>query len=332
MSVKEILKKNDSIRRVVKKHKIKREFSIDYSRFMKFYNDSGEETENGVDYKIMLLVHSLEKGMCHKNLRPFGVKKIEELIDLLKKSSMRAKDKYGSPFLMGIGIIDRWITIYDENDFDKNDTYNFAKSFIQPYKSLIGGGIDVGSYDYDFNDISEQCNIDYCGFIKSRHSVREFLDKPLSGDDIKYCVSAALLSPTACNRQMVKIHLVKSREKKEYLDSIIMGLSGFEKENISYFVISFDLCAFSYFGERNQGYLNAGLVAMNFVNALHSKKIGSCFLQWGNSYSDESKTKKKLGLPENEKVAVIIAAGYYKNVTRIPASNRKAISEIYDEL
>ena len=111
-----------------------------------------------------------------------------------------------------------------------------------------------------------------------------------------------------------------------------MGLSGFEKDSVNFFVITYDTCSLSFYGERNQGYLNSGLVAMNFVNAMHSKKIGSCFLQWGNTNKEEKSVKNVLEIPQNEKIAVVIGAGYYKSINKIPCSNRKKISEIYKEL
>ena len=53
-------------------------------------------------------------------------------------------------------------------------------------------------------------------------------------------------------------------------------------------------------GERNQGWFNAGLVAMNFVNALHSLGIGSCFVQFGNSNQEEKDLKKLLNINKSE--------------------------------
>ena len=71
---------------------------------------------------------------------------------------------------------------------------------------------------------------------------------------------------------------------------------------------------------------------MNFVNALHFKGIGSCFLQWGNKHSQEVRIKKQLGIPKDEKIVIAIAAGYYKNNTLVPKSYRKRIEELYKKI
>ena len=44
---------------------------------------------------------------------------------------------------------------------------------------------------------------------------------------------------------------------------------------------------------------------------------------------EEQEFKKLLDIPSSERVAVIITAGYYDEVSRIPYSTRKDISEIY---
>ena len=331
MNFKDKLKENAFIRKVVKKHRIKNEYLRDSKNFAKYYNDSFNESIQTIEYKILLIVHSLEKGMCSKKLRPFGQNKIDDLISLLNQYLVFKKD-YSTSFLMGIAIIKKWINVYDDNNFEKNNIYIKANNFLKSHEAKMADAINVGKQEYKFEEIEEHISIDYYSFIKSRHSVREFSNKPIAKEDLEYCVKASLLTPTACNRQMVKIYQVVNKDKKEELDKIIMGLSGFEKENINYFIFTFDISAFSFSGERNQGYLNAGLVAMNFVNALHNKKIGSCFLQWGNTSKEENNIKEKFNIPKNERIAIIVAAGYYKDKTIIPCSTRKTLDEVFKQI
>ena len=68
---------------------------------------------------------------------------------------------------------------------------------------------------------------------------------------------------------------------------------------------------------------------MNFVNALHSLGIGSCFVQFGNSTKEEEKVKKIINIPKNERIAVFLATGYYNDKNLITASPRKNIKDIY---
>ena len=71
---------------------------------------------------------------------------------------------------------------------------------------------------------------------------------------------------------------------------------------------------------------------MNLVNAMHSLGIGSCFCQFGNSTKQEEQMKKLLNIPENERIAVIIACGYYVDECTIPYSPRKKIEDVYKKV
>lgn len=168
--------------------------------------------------------------------------------------------------------------------------------------------------------------------LLTRHSVRNFETKDLKKTDIDFAIKCFQEAPTACNRQMCKVILVKSEEIKYLLDETIIGISGFNKDAVNYFIVTYDLAAFAYSGERQQGLFNAGLCAMNFINGLHARKIGSCCLQWSNKHTEDLKVRKALKLQDSERIAVVIAAGYYLEETEIPCSIRKDIKEIYKEI
>ena len=173
---------------------------------------------------------------------------------------------------------------------------------------------------------------DYLTFVTSRHSARRFSEKGISQADVHYAVSAAMTSPSACNRQMCKVHWVTTPEQIEAMKPYLQGIGGIALENAHYFVITFDMLAFERIGERNQGWLNVGLFAMNFVNALHSRKIGSCFIQWANSNREEAALKRQLGLHDSERIGVVVVAGAYPDEFDVPVSRRRSLSEVLDEI
>ena len=174
-------------------------------------------------------------------------------------------------------------------------------------------------------------SVDYDRFISYRRSVRNFSSKKLKEKDIKTAVKIAIKTPTACNRQMCKIYYIKNEENKKYIESYAQGIGLFDLTNVNYFVLTFDLSSSHFLGERNQGWFNCGLVTMNFINGLHSLGIGSCCIQFGNTNKEENTLKKLINIPSNERIGVIVCAGYYDEISRIPYSSRKPIEEIYRE-
>lgn len=328
MSLKEILRDNDALRRIVKAHKIRRSFSFDADRFISYYAESNSDPACR-DYEVLLIVHSLEKGMSSTKPRPFGKKKVRELIAYLKGYDERSKQL--SPYKMAISILYAWRDEFVQRGWDDDETFRFVFQFLESVPSDFKR-LEVGSEILTKEEATRLSNFDYIAAYRTRHSVRTFDKRPLSDEDVRHCLVAAQYAPTACNRQMVKIYQVKNQDKIDKLQDLIMGLGGFDKEAVSLFVIVFDLNGFTFYGERNQGYLNAGLVAMSFAIALHFQGIGSCFLQWGNTTAEEVEAARILGIKDSERIAVVLGAGYYADEALIPVSHRKTIDEIFETI
>lgn len=279
-------------------------------------------TKNKLDYRMLMIIHSIEKGLCNKdNARPFAKSKVEELIKLIEIFELRNYNK-SFAYNLALSILEEYCIFYEKNSFIKEKEYDRVSTFLS---KRIYTKQKCGMMEYKPN-IKE---INYLELVQSRHSVRNFSDEKINLDEIKYAISASIASPSACNRQMIKTYYYpNSTSKNEIVSQYAQGLSGFDKKNINYCIITYDENSFCIPGEKNQGMFNAGLFSMNFVNALHSKNIGSCFIQFGNKMKEEKKLKEKLGIKSNERVAVIIALGKYKEVSYVPISCRKSIEDI----
>lgn len=138
----------------------------------------------------------------------------------------------------------------------------------------------------------------------------------------------AKFTASACNRQFIKLHFYPSGKMKENVIQYALGKGGFYLEGINTFIITFDVNGLNGVGERNQGYFNAGLYSTNLINAFHSLGIGTCFIQFCNSSEDEEELKQKNDIPENERIAVILFAGYYDEKSIFTVSPRKDINEL----
>lgn len=325
--MREKLKKIKFFRKIafyIKKLRFYKEYNIDYKYFIRNYVYSHKSRET-IGYDILLLVHSLEKGMSNKSLRPFGREKVIRLIGLIKEYS-----KYGNSddyeYIVAVSALREYVDIYKDNGWQEEE-YKIVEDYLRSCKNIKQ--VDVGCQIIKQKDFINVSQIDYVNFLSTRHSAREYSNQKLLKEDIEYAVNAAILSPSACNRQMCKVYYLEDKKCKEIVFKMGQGFGNFEIENANLFVITFDLASFYFIGERNQGWLNAGLFSMNFVNALHSKNIGSCFIQFGNSNKQEIEMKKALNIPDSERIAVIISAGYYEDEFKTPFSHRKEVTDIY---
>lgn len=303
--------------------KFKSLFLFNYDRRI-FVNNfiNGANTNDTIDYDLLIEIHKLEKGMSSKEIRPFGKEKVSKIIRLLKKYDV-SNDKNFS-YNLALSILKEYLLIYEKNNWNEREEYKMVKLFLDNYTYEK---VSCGSQEISYKKIKEYSNIDYKSFLKSRHSVRNYSEKKLLQSDIDLAVEMAILSPSACNRQMCKIYYIT--KKKDIIEKYVKGLSLFELKNANYFLITFDINAFYYLDERNQGWFNSGLFCMNFVNALHSLGIGSCIAQFANSPKEEELIKKELNIKKSERIAGVVVCGYYDDVSKIPYSTRKSKDDIF---
>ena len=321
MKIKEVIKSVPFIKTVGKKYYIFSQFKDDAKSFSRHYCESAEASGD-YRYSIMLIVHSLEKGMCMPNPRPFGKDKANKLLKLLKNS----KDKKTFEYNLGISALNKWIEFYKEKRWEIDSFMESCIKFLENKTITLDAGFKV------YTPCILENQIEYERVVMSRHSVRDFKSQKLRDEDIDFAIKCFIETPTACNRQMCRLIYVEDKNKKDLLNKVIIGLPGFNTNNVQYFVVTYDLAAFAYSGERQQGMFNAGLCTMNFVNGLHAKKIGSCCLQWSNKKKEDIQTRKALGLNESERIAVVIAAGYYLDTNVIPCSTRRSKNEIFRKI
>lgn len=325
MKIKEVLKSNSFIRDIGKKIKIYNEFRHDADEFSNEYLESAEKSGDH-RYRIMLIVHSLEKGMCMKSPRPYGFEKVKQLKAILNSYPEDARESF--EYRLGASALQSWVDFFDKNGWNNTDYYLAVKSFLTAIKF---DSFNVGYRDF-INPIKEENFEAFKNVLLSRHSVRDYKDCDFKQSDIDFAIKCFIEAPTACNRQMCRLIYVKDYNIKELLDDIIIGIPGVNKKTVHYFVVTYDLASFDYSGERQQGLFNAGLCTMNFVNGLHARGIGSCCLQWSNKHSEDKLVREKLGLRQSERIGIVIGAGYYLPNSRIPSSVRRSKNDVYREV
>ena len=160
--------------------------------------------------------------------------------------------------------------------------------------------------------------------------MRQFDSKALNTEDVKKAIKIAQKAPTACNRQASKVYLYTDKLTNDALGELIAGNTGFQQEIQNYLVVTADVSAFYDTFERNQVYVEGGLFSMALVEALHYYGIGSCILQNGEYYNKNKKIKKICkNIPENERIILFVAIGYYKNEFSYAVSLRKNVEDVF---
>ena len=321
MNIKDLLKRDKIIRHFGKRINIRRQFRQDAKDFSKYYVEMAEG-RNDYRYSILLIVHSLEKGMCFLEPRPFGLDKVKELIRLLNMYPVSKRNDF--EYELGISVLFAWRAFFDSHGWQEEKSYKEVSAFLKD--KIQNPKMIAGCKEYRPNIENAIFNED---LFLSRHSVRDFKDVDIKIEDIQFALKCFVETPTACNRQMCRVYFITNQNIKELLNRVVIGVLGFNKKTVQYFVITYDLSSFAYSGERQQGMFNSGLCTMNFINGLHAKGIGSCCLQWSNKQNEDVEVRRALGLSDSERIAIVIGAGYYLEKNIIPCSVRRKTDEVF---
>ena len=307
---------------------VDREYLFD-KEFYKKYNMNSESNLNKLGYETVIHDHTLEKGMEHFELRPFAVQKTAYIIDLIRRQTKYEGFENKFAFINGINTLRAYKTIYEEHKWTKKNEYKKVSEFLKNYEKVPEH--KAGAYILTKQELENDYKIDYLKFVKSRHSTRNYKHEPLKIEDVQAAVEMAKYSASACNRQYIKLHYYPTGKMRQNVIKYALGKGGLYLEGVNTFIVTFDVNGLSGAGERNQGYFNAGLYSTNLVNAFHSLGIGTCFIQFANSVKDEEDLKRMNQIPEYERIAVILFAGYYDEKSIFAVSPRKDLNELLYE-
>lgn len=326
MSIIDFLKNQK--RWAVSKHNLWKAYQSDYEEYKRWqYHNPNVKTKNALEAKILRQTHVIEKGMSLSHPREkFGVQKALELLDFIDEFvECGYKIEDSIPVLNALGVLKAYLSYHEEHGFKPEDV---LKKF-EKYSKYLLEKEKYGIVEVNKAELEKEAQGAFPEFFMSRHSVRQFSERPIDVLDIEKAVKLAMKAPSACNRQSCKAYFYKDKEVNKSLGELIAGNTGFDGEVQNYMVVTSDMSAFYDPFERNQVYVDGGIFTMALVEALHYYGIASCILQNGE-YKERNLKFKKIckNIPENEKIILFIAIGYYKDNFTYAVSHRKNLEKV----
>ena len=281
------------------------------------YVGFAKHTQAKISWRLLLLAHSLEKGLSVPERHDdFGVKKAEDLIGLMARYSNKNDFAYSE----ALSVLKKY------KNFRKS--LNLDISFLEPLKSEVAVVLPhAGIYELSAEDV--KCNSeDFSTLCDKRHSVREFGDIYISREQIIAAIDTAKKAPSACNRQMVKVYFSMDPDKNLQIAELVPGDRGSQQEKAIYLIVCADMEAFDYY-EINQWYVNGGIFLAYLQLALTSNNIGSCIYQWPADKELTIKLRSLLQIKENYAIISVLSAGNYREKFNVIQSSRTETSEYY---
>ena len=303
------------------------EFLHDYRNYKKWnYNNPKIKTLGAQESKILRQTHIIEKGLSLSNPRKgFGQQKIDKLFSLLDEYVKYGFNTDNIPFQNAIQVLNEYDRIQKTLDYINPE----LEDKLANYQKYITRTLNAGIIHSTWYETKTTLEAPFPIFFPNRHSIRQFSTQEVNLGDIEKAVKLAQKAPTACNRQACRVYYYDDKQTNKKLGELIAGNTGFEDDVQKYLVITADISAFYDTFERNQMYVEAGLFSMALIESLHYYGIASCILQNGEYHKKNLKFKEICGnIPENEKIIIFIAIGYYKDEFNYAVSQRKDLNEV----
>lgn len=177
---------------------------------------------------------------------------------------------------------------------------------------------------------------DFLNTLKSRSTIRKYLDKDLSQEQITSLLESVQLTQSWANTQCWDVIVVKDQAQKEALAGTYPKYNT-AGESTRTAPVVFALCASAdktglIRGEEvsphKEWYMfDTGLAAANLTNTAYAMGLGSVIAGW----FDFAEASKLLNVPEDKKLVALIPVGYPAEPGRSPG--RKNLEEfVFEEM
>ena len=283
-----------------------------------------------IETDVLLLCHSLEKGMGTLNARDgFGVAKTRSLIDFLIEWDSQESGKQRGSYAWSEAY--QVLSAYFEHSVKSPEILELERCFAsleqcfdENHRRFAAGGY----VDFGEEELVTGMEASFEKMLGSRHSVRFFAEGIVVEEKIRKAINMAMASPLACNRQPWRVYYSMDPSTNAQIGELIPGNGASRASIPNYMVVTCDRKYFKNF-EAFQWYLNGGIFLGYLTLALHSLDLGSSLYQWPTNCESDSDMRKLVGVESPTEVVVCtVGFGNYLPQNRCLCAERRPLNEV----
>lgn len=291
-------------------------------RFERTYSKPSSKGAEQVRARMIFFTHQIEKGLSHMHFR-YGFGK-RPLASLAKKMKMyrAAVPNYGSSqsYHCALAALHEYVVRHEGHE----EALQYVKDLfseetwheIQTEQSNLGGSIVISRGSKQNNK-----NLPFKELSESRHSIREYADQPVTYEELLPAVQLAMRTPTVCNRQPARLHIILNPEIIRKALNYQGGFNGY-KLPPALLLVTADNAVFMAPQERNEGFTDGGLFGMSLLLSLEREGLAACPLNTMMKEGPETATRKLLNIPDNENMVMYVAVGHFPDEVKTCVSHR----------
>lgn len=301
---------------------LRRETLHQMKRFARSYARYGSTQKVHLETHIIFLEHQIEKGLSHTDFRyGFGKGVLAQLAPLLE--SLRRVDpdiSCNTAYQTAISALQEYRLRHESAGYD----LSYAKALFSTQvwdaaaatQDRTGGDLVIRAADK-----TDNAKLTFSELMEVRHSVREFADAPISVDEIMPAVRTAMRTPSVCNRQPTRVHIITNPDLIRKAMPLQGGFRGYPMPP-ALLLITGDNQAMMNQDERNECYTDGGLFGMSLLLALEEQGIAACPLNTMFPMQRDEATRSLLGIPDSEFLVMYIAVGHFAEDVKTCKSQR----------
>lgn len=278
------------------------------------------EHRSAADAKIFGLrrtLHRLEKGLCLKGLTTppveFGGQLVKGILSWLNRSDT---DREPAMRDWAVSVLDQY--------FER-----FPGSLHHPAYERLKNTFRAGrSYEiYRAQDRPRPPGLDWLQTLYvARRSVRQFAKTAPDREIIRECVSLALQSPSACNRQAFRFLYFDDPASIQRIIKIPLGAKGLHPPGL--FVIAGCYEGYSEPRDVKCPIIDASLAAMSLMLALQAAGLSSLPINFPELPSLNFQIRQICSLKASETVVMLLGVGPAAPEALIAASPKRSVDEV----
>lgn len=155
--------------------------------------------------------------------------------------------------------------------------------------------------------------------IKTRRSIRKYLDRPVAWDDVHIILDAACCAPSSGNLQNWKFIIVLEKALKRKIAEACLQQYWIEAAPVIIVVCAEPGKAERYYGvrgERLYSVQNCAAAVENMLLAANARGLGSC---WVGAFEEDA-VMRALSIPEKENIRpqAVVTIGYANEKPEMP--------------
>lgn len=298
-------------------------YGVIYGRLK--YSQSLKEAKDS-NYLLRRNIHRLEKGLIMKPRREvFATSYIEATLDSYKNvfQASQGRSDPSTELQWAHDVLKLYFSVVTAHP-----AIDHARAAFSALETVCGSKNRYVPYK---RDLSDPPPVSYDQFLKlsfQRRSVRWYLQKPVPRELIDQAITAAVLSPSACNRQPFELRVLDQPEMVQQVASIPMGTAGFSHNFPAIVVVVGKLRAYPHERDRHVIYIDGALASMSLMYALETLGLSSCPINWPDLEPQESQMATLINLEPDERVIMLISLGYPDPEGMVAYSQKKPLDQI----